>query len=154
MNGKRRLVGSWSHGSMACALPQALGAQAALPGRQVVSLSGDGGLAMLMGELLTAVQNKLPIKIVVFNNSSLAFVQVEMMSVGIMPFGTDLKNPDFSKVATACGLLGLRVEHPKALRPALEHAFAFDGSRTRGGSHGKSRAFSAADYHATAGARV
>ena len=126
-NGKRRLLGSFSHGSMANALPQALGAQAAFPGRQVVTLSGDGGLAMLMGELLTAVQNKLPVKIVVFNNSALAFVEVEMMSAGFVPFGTDLKNPDFSKVAEACGLLGVRVTTPEELKPALEKAFAYDG---------------------------
>jgi pyruvate dehydrogenase (quinone) len=126
-NGKRRLLGSFSHGSMANALPQALGAQAAFPGRQVVTLSGDGGLAMLMGELLTAVQNKLPVKIVVFNNSALAFVEVEMMAAGIVPFGTDLKNPDFSKVAEACGLLGVRVTTPEELKPALEKALAYDG---------------------------
>ena len=126
-NGKRRLLGSFSHGSMANALPQALGAQAAFPGRQVVTLSGDGGLAMLMGELLTAVQNRLPVKIVVFNNSALAFVEVEMMAAGIVPFGTDLKNPDFSKVAEACGLLGARVTTPEELKPALEKALAYDG---------------------------
>ncbi len=105
-NGRRRLLGSWSHGSMACALPQALGAQSAFPRRQVIAMAGDGGLAMLMGELLTAVQNHLPVKIIVFNNGALAFVEVEMVSAGIMPFGTDLKNPDFSKVAESCGLLG------------------------------------------------
>jgi pyruvate dehydrogenase (quinone) len=126
-NGKRRLLGSFSHGSMANAFPQGLGAQAALPGRQVVTLSGDGGFAMLMGELLTAVQNKLPVKIVVFNNSALAFVEVEMMSAGFVPFGTDLRNPDFSKVAEACGLLGVRVTTPEELKPALEKAFAYDG---------------------------
>ena len=126
-NGKRRLIGSFSHGSMANALPQALGAQAAFPHKQVISLSGDGGLAMLMGELLTAVQNKLPVKIIVFHNNSLAFVEVEMMAAGIVPFGTDLKNPDFSKVAEACGLFGLRVTQAEQLRPALEQAFAHDG---------------------------
>ncbi len=126
-NGSRRLLGSWSHGSMACALPQAIGAQAAFPGRQVISMSGDGGLAMLMGELLTTVQNKLPVKIVVFNNHALAFVEVEMMSAGILPFGTDLKNPEFSRVAEACGLLGIRVEKPEELKPALEKALAYDG---------------------------
>jgi pyruvate dehydrogenase (quinone) len=126
-NGKRRLIGSWSHGSMACALPQALGAQAAFPARQVVTLSGDGGLAMMMGELLTAVQNKLPVKLVVFNNSALAFVEVEMMAIGILPFGTALDNPDFSKVAEACGLFGIRVTQPEQLKPALAAAFAYDG---------------------------
>ena len=126
-NGKRRLVGSWSHGSMASALPQAIGAQAAFPQKQVISLSGDGGLAMLMGELLTAVQNKLPIKIVVFNNHALAFVETEMMSAGIAPFGTDLKNPDFSKVAEACGFFGALVTKPEELQPALKSALAHDG---------------------------
>jgi pyruvate dehydrogenase (quinone) len=126
-NGKRRLVGSFSHGSMANALPQALGAQAAFPGRQVVTLSGDGGLAMLMGELLTAVQNELPVKIVVFNNHALAFVEVEMMSTGFVPFGTGLENPDFSKVAEACGLFGVRVTKAEELKPALEKAFAHNG---------------------------
>ncbi len=126
-NGKRRLIGSWSHGSMACALPQALGAQAAFPARQVVSLSGDGGLAMGMGDLLTAVQNRLPVKIIVFNNGALAFVEVEMISAGIVPFGTDLQNPDFSKVAEACGFLGVRVSRPEELKPALQRAFQHDG---------------------------
>ena len=126
-NGMRRLIGSFSHGSMASALPQAIGAQAAFPQKQVISLSGDGGLAMLMGELLTAVQNKLPVKIVVFNNNALAFVEVEMMAAGILPFGTDLKNPDFSKVAEACGLFGVRVTQAEELKPALEKAFAHDG---------------------------
>ena len=126
-NGMRRLIGSFSHGSMASALPQAIGAQAAFPQKQVISLSGDGGLAMLMGELLTAVQNKLPVKIVVFNNNALAFVEVEMMAAGILRFGTDLKNPDFSKVAEACGLFGVRVTQAEELKPALEKAFAHDG---------------------------
>ncbi len=126
-NGKRRLIGSWSHGSMAGALPQALGAQAAFPARQVISLSGDGGLAMGMGELLTAVQNKLPVKIVVFNNGALAFVEVEMVAAGIVPFGTELKNPDFSKVAEACGFLGIRVSKPEELKPALQQAFRHNG---------------------------
>jgi TPP-dependent trihydroxycyclohexane-1,2-dione (THcHDO) dehydratase len=97
-------------------------------------MSGDGGLAMLMGELLTAVQNKLPIKIVVFNNHALAFVEVEMMAAGIVPFGTDLKNPDFSKVGEACGLLGVRVTKAEELEPALEAAFAHDCSGIGGTS--------------------
>ena len=126
-NGKRSLIGSFTHGSMANALPQALGAQAACPGRQVISMSGDGGLSMLMGELLTAVQNKLPVKVIVFNNHALAFVEVEMMSAGIVPFGTDLQNPDFSKVAEACGFLGRRVTTPEELRPALTAALRHDG---------------------------
>jgi pyruvate dehydrogenase (quinone) len=126
-NGKRRLLGSWSHGSMAGALPQALGAQSVYRGRQVISMSGDGGLAMMMGELLTAVQMKLPVKIIVFNNGALAFVETEMMATGTVPFGTELKNPKFSEVAAACGLLGVRVTTPEELKPALEQAFACDG---------------------------
>src|SRR6185437_14496030 len=97
MNGKRRLIGSFTHGSMANALPQAIGAQTAFPGRQVVALAGDGGLAMLLGELLTLRQNKLPVKIVVFNNSSLNFVEVEMKAAGFVTFGTGLENPDFAR---------------------------------------------------------
>ena len=126
-NGKRSLIGSFSHGSMANALPQAIGAQASDRKRQVISMSGDGGLAMLMGELLTVVQNKLPVKIVVFNNHALAFVEVEMMAAGIDPYGTDLVNPDFSKVAEACGFLGRRVTQPEELKPALQAAFEYDG---------------------------
>jgi len=97
-NGKRRLLVSFSHGSMANALPQAIGAQAAFPGRQVVSLSGDGGLAMLMGDLLTLKQLTLPVKIVVFNNGALAFIELEMKAAGILDFATDLKNPNFAEV--------------------------------------------------------
>ena len=126
-NGKRALLGSFNHGSMANALPQAIGAQAVDRKRQVISLSGDGGLAMLMGELLTIVQNKLPVKIIVFNNHALSFVEVEMDAAGIEPWGTDLVNPDFSKVAEACGLFGRLVTQPEDLRPALEAAFAHDG---------------------------
>ena len=126
-NGRRSLIGSFSHGSMANALPQAIGAQAFNRKRQVISMSGDGGLAMLMGELLTVVQNKLPVKIVVFNNHALAFVEVEMLAAGIDPYGTDLLNPDFSKVAEACGILGRRVTQPEELKPALLAAFEHDG---------------------------
>ncbi len=127
MNGKRRLVGSWSHGSMASALPQAIGAQLACPDRQVMTLSGDGGLAMLMGDLLSLVQHKLPVKVVVFNNSSLAFVEVEMKSGGILDYGTDLKNPNFAQVAEAMGIRGFRVEDPGDLESALTEALAHDG---------------------------
>jgi pyruvate dehydrogenase (quinone) len=127
MNGKRRLLGSFVHGSMANALPQAIGAQAAFPGRQVISLSGDGGLAMLLGELLTLRQLKLPVKLVVFNNSSLGFVELEMKAAGILDFATDLVNPDFAKLAESAGILGLRVEKPEELRPALVQALDHDG---------------------------
>jgi len=127
MNGKRRLIGSFAHGTMANALPHAIGAQSAFPGRQVVALSGDGGLAMLLGELLTLRQNKLPVKIVVFNNSSLNFVELEMKATGFVNFGTDLDNPDFAEVATSMGLFGQRVVKPHDLEPALKAAFAHDG---------------------------
>ena len=103
MNGRRRLIGSFNHGSMACALPQACGAQAVDRNRQVISMSGDGGLAMLMGDLLTANQKHLPVKVVVFNNGALAFVELEMKAAGYLNFGTDLEDPDFSQLATTCG---------------------------------------------------
>ena len=94
MNGKRRLLGSFTHGSMANALPQAIGAQVSHPGRQVISLSGDGGLAMLMGDLLSLRQSKLPVKLIVFNNSSLAFVELAMKAAGILDFGTSPRLPE------------------------------------------------------------
>jgi pyruvate dehydrogenase (quinone) len=127
MNGRRRLLGSFVHGSMANALPQAIGVQAALPDRQVISLSGDGGIAMLLGDLLTLRQLKLPVKVVVFNNSTLGFVELEMKAAGWLPYGTDLLNPDFAKLAESAGILGIRVEDPKDLRPALATAFAHKG---------------------------
>jgi pyruvate dehydrogenase (quinone) len=127
MNGKRRLLGSFTHGSMANALPQAIGAQAAFPGRQVVTLSGDGGLAMLLGDLLTLPQLKLPVKLVVFNNSTLGFVELEMKAAGYVDYGTELLNPNFAKLAAAAGLLGIRVEDPGDLRDALQKALAYDG---------------------------
>ncbi len=126
-NGKRRLLGSFIHGSMAGALPQAIGAQAAYPGRQVISLSGDGGLAMLLGDLLTLRQLKLPVKLVVFNNNALGFVELEMKAAGIMDFATELVNPDFAKIAEASGLFGVRVEKPEDLKAALTAAFSHDG---------------------------
>ena len=125
LNGERRLLGSFVHGSMANALPQALGAQATLPGRQVISLSGDGGLSMLLGELASIAQAKLPVKVVVFDNGALGFVELEMKAAGLLPFGTDLVNPDFAAVAQAAGWLGVRVETadqvPGALAAALAH---------------------------------
>ena len=127
MNGKRRLLGSFNHGSMANAMPQAIGAQLAFPGRQVVSLSGDGGFAMLMGDLLTIRQLKLPVKIVIFNNGSLGFVELEMKAGGYLPFGTDLDNPDLSELAKAVGIHGIRVEDPADLSSAIKDALAHDG---------------------------
>lgn len=127
MNGRRRLIGSFNHGTMACALPHAIGAQTASPGRQVVALAGDGGLTMLFGELITLIQNRLPVKLVVFDNSSLNFVELEMKAAGIVNYGTDLVNPDFAGVARAMGIFGRRVEQPADLEQALADAFAVDG---------------------------
>jgi pyruvate dehydrogenase (quinone) len=127
MNGKRRLLGSFVHGSMANALPQAIGAQAALPTRQVISLSGDGGIAMLLGDLLTLRQLRLPVKVIVFNNGTLGFVELEMKAAGWLPYGTDLVNPDFARLAESAAIRGIRVEDPKDLRTALQTAFAHEG---------------------------
>ena len=127
MNGQRRLLGSFNHGSMANALPQAIGAQVSYPGRQVVSLSGDGGLAMGMGDLLSLRQLDLPVKIIVFKNDSLAFVELEMKASGFLDFGTDLHNPDFAKMAEAAGLLGLTADTPDQVRPMLTQALQHDG---------------------------
>jgi pyruvate dehydrogenase (quinone) len=127
MNGRRRLLGSFNHGSMANALPQAIGAQAAFPQRQVVSLSGDGGLAMLLGELITLRQQRLPVKVVVFNNGALAFVELEMEAAGIVTYGTDLDNPDFAAIARAMGLFGAHVSKANELEQTLRAAFGHDG---------------------------
>lgn len=127
MNGKRRLLGSFNHGSMANAMPQAIGAQASFPGRQVISLSGDGGFSMLMGDFISLVQLKLPVKIIVYDNASLGFVAMEMKSSGLLDTGTDLHNPDFAAMANAMGILGIRVEESEALEPALRRALAHDG---------------------------
>ncbi len=127
MTKNRRLLGSFSHGSMACAMPQAIGAQLAYPDRQVVALAGDGGFAMLMGDFLTILQFNLPVKMIIFNNASLGFVATEMKVAGLPPFGTDLKNPDFAKMAEAMGAMGIRVEKPGDIRPALERALQHNG---------------------------
>ena len=127
VNGKRRLLGSFLHGSMANAMPQAIGAQISHPGRQVISMSGDGGFSMLMGDLLTVRQSKLPVKIVVFNNGLLGFVDIEMKAGGFLPVGTHLDNPSFAKVAEAVGIYGVRVEDPAQLADAVKQAFAHDG---------------------------
>lgn len=123
----RRLIGSFSHGSMANALPQAIGAQLAFPGRQVISMSGDGGLAMLMGDLLTVTQYNLPIKILVFNNSALGMVKLEMEVAGFPDFQTDLKNPNFAKLAEAIGIMGVRIENPADLSSGLKRALQHSG---------------------------
>jgi pyruvate dehydrogenase (quinone) len=127
MNGKRRLLGSFVHGSMASALPQAIGAQLAAQDRQVVSMSGDGGLSMLLGDLLTLHQLNLPVKVVVFRNDSLAFVDLEMKAGGFLDFGVELKNPDFAALAESAGILGLKAETAKDVRPMLQQAFKHDG---------------------------
>jgi pyruvate dehydrogenase (quinone) len=127
MNGRRRLLGSFSHGSMASALPQAIGAQLVYPDRQVITLSGDGGLAMLMGDLLSLRQLDLPVKLIVFNNSALAFVELEMKAGGMLDFATDLLNPDFAKMAEAAGALGLKADLPERVRPMLALALSHPG---------------------------
>ncbi|CAL9564313.1 Pyruvate dehydrogenase [ubiquinone] [Streptomyces sp. enrichment culture] len=126
-NGRRRVIGSFSHGSMANALPMAIGAQLTDRRRQVVTLSGDGGFSMLMGEFLTLVQHDLPVKVVLFDNSSLGMVELEMMVAGLPSHGTANKNPDFAAVAEACGAYGVRVEKPKQLAGALKDAFRHKG---------------------------
>ncbi|MCX5097022.1 pyruvate dehydrogenase [Streptomyces sp. NBC_00365] len=126
-NGRRRILGSFVHGSMANALPQAIGAQFLDRGRQVVSLSGDGGFSMLMGDFLTLVQYGLPVKVVVFNNSSLGMVDLEMMVDGLPPYGTGYPHTDYAAIATAAGAHGIRVEKPGEVRDALRVAFSHDG---------------------------
>ncbi len=127
MNGKRRLLGSFNHGSMANAMPQAIGAQMAFPKRQVISLSGDGGFSMLMGDILSIRQHKLPVKIVVFNNGALGFVELEMKAAGFLEYGTTLDNPNFAKMAEAIGIRGIRVEDPADVPGAVQAALAHDG---------------------------
>jgi len=127
VNGKRRIIGSFNHGSMANALPQAIGAQVSYPGRQVISMSGDGGFAMLMGDLLTLRQQQLPVKVIVFKNDSLAFVELEMKAAGIVDFGTNLRNPDFARIAEGAGMLGLSAKTADDVSPMLEQALRFDG---------------------------
>ncbi len=127
MNGRRRLIGSFNHGSMASALSQAIGAQLAHPERQVVALCGDGGFAMLLSELLTVRQHRLPVKVVVFNNSAYGFVELEMKAAGTLEYGTELDNPDFGALAQAAGLAGLRVHDPGQLADVLAQALATPG---------------------------
>jgi pyruvate dehydrogenase (quinone) len=127
MNGRRRLIGSFAHGSMANALPQALGAQAAYPGRQVVAFCGDGGFTMMLGEFITLMQEKLPVKVVVFDNGTLGFVELEMKATGFLDFGVDLANPDFAAMAKAAGVLAHRVEDPADLAGAAGEVLAHDG---------------------------
>ena len=127
VNGKRRIVGSFNHGSMANAMLHAIGAQAAYPKRQVVSLSGDGGFTMMMGEFVTLIQTGLPVKIIVLNNGTLGFVELEMKANGFLDTGCDLKNPNFAAMANAMGIKGIRVERPAELKDAIQAAFSHDG---------------------------
>jgi pyruvate dehydrogenase (quinone) len=127
MNGKRRLLGSFWHGSMANAMAQAIGAQASSPGRQVVSLSGDGGFTMLMGDLISLKQLNLRVKVVVFNNSALGFIELEQKSTGFLDFGTELNNPDFAAMAEAMGIRGIRLKDPAEVNDGIAAAFAHDG---------------------------
>ena len=127
MNGKRRLLGSFWHGSMANAMAQGIGAQATFPGRQVISLSGDGGFAMLMGDFLTLAQHRLPVKIVVFNNGALGFIELEQKSTGFLDFGTELRNPNFAAMAEAVGIRGIRLEDPAEVDDGVAAALAHEG---------------------------
>ncbi|MGF6872798.1 ubiquinone-dependent pyruvate dehydrogenase [Paraburkholderia sp. MM5477-R1] len=127
MNGKRRLIGSFNHGSMANSLLHTIGAQATFRDRQVISLSGDGGFTMMMGEFVTLVQAGLPVKVIVLNNGTLGFVEMEMKAGGYLDTGCDLKNPNFAAMANAMGIKGLRVERPADLEEALRSAFAHPG---------------------------
>ncbi|HET6223931.1 MAG TPA: thiamine pyrophosphate-dependent enzyme, partial [Dongiaceae bacterium] len=125
--GRRRLLGSFWHGSMANAMAQAIGVQKASPGRQVISLSGDGGFAMLMGDFLSLNQLGLPVKVVVFNNGALGFIELEQKSSGFLDTGTELKNPNFAAMAEATGVRGIRIEDPAEVKPKLAEALAHDG---------------------------
>jgi len=127
VNGKRRIVGSFNHGSMANAMLHAIGAQVAFPGRQVVSFSGDGGFTMMMGEFVTLIQQGLPVKIILLNNGTLGFVEIEMKAGGFPDFGCDLKNPNFAAMANAMGIKGVRVERPQELEGAVREALAHPG---------------------------
>ncbi|MEU8803369.1 pyruvate dehydrogenase [Spirillospora sp. NPDC048819] len=126
-NGRRRVMGSFSHGSMANALPHAIGAQYGAPGRQVISVSGDGGLAMLLGELLTVKLHRLPVKIIVFNNASLGMVRLEMMVDGFPAYETDHEAVDYAAIAEAVGIESARVERPSDVRTVMERALAAPG---------------------------
>ncbi len=127
VNGKRRIIGSFNHGSMANSMLHAIGAQTAFPNRQVVSLSGDGGFTMMMGDFISLRQLGLKVKVIVFNNGTLGFVEMEMKASGFLDTGTELKNPNFAAMAEAMGIKGIRVEKPQDLRNALTEAFAHDG---------------------------
>ncbi|MGB5920204.1 ubiquinone-dependent pyruvate dehydrogenase [Arcobacter sp.] len=128
MNGKRKLIGSFNHGSMASALPQAIGAKVSCPNKEVIALCGDGGFAMLMGDFLTLIQHKIKAKIVIYNNSSLGFVAIEMKAGGYLYDNTELENPDFSNIAKAVGVKGFRVEEPDELESTVKEFLQYDGA--------------------------
>jgi pyruvate dehydrogenase (quinone) len=127
MNGRRRLIGSFNHGSMANAMLQAIGAQSAYKDRQVISMSGDGGFSMMMGDFISLNQLGLPVKVIVLNNGTLGFVEMEMKASGFLDTGVELENPNFAAMAEAMGISGIRVEDPQKLEGALRQAFAHDG---------------------------
>ena len=126
-DGKRRVIGSFLHGSMANAMPHAIGVAASESGRQVISMSGDGGLSMLLGDLLTIKQYNLPVKLMVFNNSTLGMVRLEMLVDGLPAFGTDSTAVDYAAIATAMGIPAVRVERPIDLRQAIRGALDREG---------------------------
>jgi pyruvate dehydrogenase (quinone) len=127
VNGKRRIVGSFNHGSMANAMMHAIGAQTAYPNRQVISMSGDGGFTMMMGDFITLIQMGLPVKVIVLNNGTLGFVEMEQKATGFLDTGCDLKNPNFAQMAEAMGIKGFRVEKPQELKSAIQAALAHKG---------------------------
>jgi pyruvate dehydrogenase (quinone) len=127
MNGRRRLIGSFNHGSMANAMAQAIGAQAAFPKRQVIALCGDGGFAMLMGDFLSLSQLGLPVKVVVFNNGTLGFVELEQKSAGFLDYAVELQNPNFAAMAEGAGIRGIRIEDPADIERAIGDALEHDG---------------------------
>jgi pyruvate dehydrogenase (quinone) len=125
--GERKMLGSFNHGSMANAMPQSIGASFASPGTQVIAFCGDGGLSMMLGDLMTIVQYKLPVKIIVFNNRSLGMVKLEMEVAGIADLETDMLNPDFVKIAEAMGMPGIAIHDPAEVKPGIDKAFNLEG---------------------------
>jgi pyruvate dehydrogenase (quinone) len=125
--GQRKMLGSFNHGSMANAMPQAIGAALARPEQQVIAFCGDGGISMMLGDLMTIVQYQLPVKIIVFNNRSLGMVKLEMEVAGIPDLETDMLNPDFVKIAEAMGMTGISIDHPDDVKSGLEKAFLMEG---------------------------
>ena len=128
MNGRRRLLGSFNHGTMANAMPQSIGVQSVDRSRQVITLSGDGGISMLLGDLLTLRQLDLPVKVIVFNNGALGFVEQEMKAAGVETYATEFKPQNFATIASGAGIRGWRVETPEQVIPALREAFAHPGA--------------------------